>query len=332
VTLEREQKRTAGIVESDNDYLNDAMVDGVVRWSANKQPVEVYIKSGAGVAKYRDALAEMLKQSFKDWEDASDVKIKFAFTDNPNQANISCSWTSSARDGISSAEGGHTMVVPDGNGNILNATMSLITLTVGGNELPDNYARRVFLHEAGHASGILGHSKNPNDIMFASISPGDKPATITQRDKNTVIALYTADPTKYAHKPGEVNNLVEGDPNSPLTKLLLLNNEAKVALDKGNVQLAVQKLEAAHKIDASNPIVNTNLGSAYANLGIMAVQLRDLPRSEAFFKKAIPLLEHGTNRINLAPVLKAYSTVLKMSKRPQEAALIDQKLHSIGGQ
>ncbi|MES2461718.1 MAG: matrixin family metalloprotease, partial [Armatimonadota bacterium] len=41
-------------------------------------------------------------------------------------------------------------------------------------------------HEMGHALGMIGHSSDPNDIMYPTIGPLE----VSQKDINTVATLY----------------------------------------------------------------------------------------------------------------------------------------------
>ena len=114
-------------------------------------PIAVYIKPATGVPGYRPELLDVLKGALSDWENASDGKVTFNYTNNSDLAQITIQFTHSLRDAVTAAEGGHTVVVPDKEGNIQTATVSLLTIPPSGTELGANYARRVDLHELGHA-------------------------------------------------------------------------------------------------------------------------------------------------------------------------------------
>lgn len=124
---------------------------------------------------------------------------------------------------------------------------------------------------------------------------------------------------------------MSGDPSSMINRVLTLNNEAKMLIDKNQFAAGMAKLEQAHNLMPDNEVVSGNLGSMYAKEAFLALQLRQFDQAEMCFKKAIPLLEHGPNRMNLEPTLKNYSLLLKIQKRDREAAAIDAKLSSIGG-
>jgi tetratricopeptide (TPR) repeat protein len=328
-TLESELKRSGGVDDlGKKDYLQEAVYGGLARWTS--PTIKVYIKPGDKVPGFRPEYIDYLKQAFGEWEKNANGKVHFVFVDQQAGAQITCSWTNRTDEGVSTAEGGHTVLAPDGHGGIVNATMTLLTVPLQGQELNTDFARCADLHEVGHALGIMGHSKDPKDIMFTSIAFGSKPV-LTQRDISTVQALYSPEAVKMAGQSIDVSKLVTGDPTTRLNRVISLNNEAKVLLDKGDALGAVQKMEAAHELDPNNALICTNLGSAYGQMASMFMIVRKFDQAEGYYKKAIPLLEHGTNNINLSPVLQNYSKLLRMTNRAPEAAKIDAQVKSLGG-
>ncbi|MBS2000150.1 MAG: tetratricopeptide repeat protein [Cyanobacteria bacterium SZAS LIN-5] len=332
--LENELKRTGGakaVAQNPNDYFEDATQNGIARWPQSRLPITVSIKPDPNVPGFRQEYVDVLKQAFTDWEEASQGAIKFQFTDDPS-AKIVCTWTDDTKQMISSAEGGHAVVVPDSKG-ILKVNIILLSVPpLGTQKLSANYARRIDLHEIGHGLGILGHSKTPGDIMFSTVMPADTVPQLSNRDKATLAKIYSASAEMLSSHPLNMNKMMmSGDPNSNVNQLLRLNAEAADAMKQGKIALSVQKLEAAQKLDPNSEIVNHNLGSAYANSGMMAAAVHNWSSAEAYFLRAIPLLNKDADKTNLVQVLKAYSTVLKLSGRPADAAKIDGKLKSLPG-
>ena len=133
-------------------------------------PLKVCIKSGDIVAGYRSNFVNILKQAFQDWADASNGLVNPIYVDSESNAAIVCTWTNNPKDMMSSAEGGHAMVIPNDEG-ITKGKIILLTVSPSGGVVTDNNARRLDLHEIGHALGIMGHSKNSSDIMFSSLPP-----------------------------------------------------------------------------------------------------------------------------------------------------------------
>ncbi len=332
--LENELKRTAGskpVSVNANDYFDDATQNGIARWPQSRMPITISIKPDPAVPGFRQEYVDVLKQAFSDWEKVSQGVLKFEYT-NDAAAKVSCTWTDDVKQMISSAEGGHAIVVPDSKG-ILKVNIILLSVPpLGTQKLSNNYARRIDLHEIGHALGILGHSKYPNDIMFSTVLPADTPAELSNRDKNTLTKIYTTSAELVNSHPLNMSKMImSGDPNSNVNQLLKLNSEAADAMKAGQVALAIQKLEAAQKLDPTSEIVSQNLGSAYANSGMMAGAVRNWPAAESYFLRAIPLLNKNPDKTNLIAVLKSYSFILKVTGRQTDSQKIETRLKSLTG-
>jgi tetratricopeptide (TPR) repeat protein len=329
-TLENEIKRSGGesVSKSATDYLADATINGVARWPASRLPITVYIKPGTDVPSFREEFVTIVKQAFTDWETASQGRIKFAYVDNPDKAEINTSWTNDPKKMMTSAEGGHALVIPDNQG-ILKVNLILLTVPPTGMwKMSSNYARRIALHEIGHSLGILGHSKDPNDIMFASLPPVDQETKLSAKDKGTLVALYSSEVN--TSKKLDMNKmLMSGDPTSNVMRTVKLNAEAAEAINNKNFPLAIQKLEEARKIDPNNELINQNLGAAYANMATMFCILRNFAMADKYFKMGLPLLEKGPNKANYSAMLKNYAMMLRMTGKSAEASAQEAKANSI---
>jgi tetratricopeptide (TPR) repeat protein len=318
---------------SADNYLADSTENGMARWSLKSIPLKVFIRSGENVPGYRPALESILKESFAEWNQASKHQVDFLFTDNEDEAQIICSWTNNPKEMMSSAEGGHAMVIPDQKGIISKSRIILLTLgPTGSATISDNFAKRVDLHEIGHSLGLLGHSRDPNDIMFGSLPPADIECALSPKDINTLLALYATDEATIASRPLNISNLLtSGDSSSIVVRVVRLNAEASEAMKRNDFSLAVSKLQEAHKLDPTNDFVNGNLGSAYGNCAAAALMLRNFLLAEQYFKQALPLLEKSSNKSNYISILENYSTLLRATKRIPEADKIAQQIRKLQG-
>jgi tetratricopeptide (TPR) repeat protein len=183
------------------DYLAD-MMDDFARWK--KSTLKVYINDGKLVPGHQPVFDEKIKESFAAWSEASQGRLSFQYVSKPDYADILCLWTDDPSMVGSPLKGGATRVEPWGT-EIMKATMHLLTIERGDKtkHIDAESARRLVLHEIGHALGLSGHSLNPKDIMFAF--EGEQ-TQLSDRDKRTLVGLYAMKPPK--PKPGSIPKTV----------------------------------------------------------------------------------------------------------------------------
>jgi len=187
----------AGAASIDNvhgspaDYFIEATPQGIHRWPASTMPIRVYLKPGSGVPFYKEQYNEILKRAFIDWGNLSNGEVQFSFVNDRRQANIECSWIAKPGQLANAAEAGETRLSLSSKG-IVHATITLLTVPlVASLPITDNRLRVTCLHEIGHALGLTGHTRNPDDIMFFSARIPDDWHDLSERDKNTLLRLYS---------------------------------------------------------------------------------------------------------------------------------------------
>ncbi len=320
---------SAAPVRSEPDqYLSS--LSGSLRFPKKRLPIAVYIDETAGDTGYLPQYKELLMSCFMQWQAALKDKVpelSFVFVDasKKDQAAILCTWTKNRQSMTSDKEDGRANLVIDEEG-IKSVTLTLLTLAPPGTkELSPNYLSRVALHEIGHALGLSGHSPDPADIMFGSITVSDRPVALSSRDIATLSLLYSGldkDKAPVVVNPETMAQTAGG-------RALMLSNESNLAMKAGRFDEALKKMEEAYKLDPSNALIARNLGGIYANFASISMMARNPVLSESYFKKAIATLEKDVaNKPVLSQVQRAYGSLLMMTGRASEAEAMLKKSNS----
>jgi hypothetical protein len=148
-------------------------LDQLLYWE--RFPVTVYFERDANYSDYYRTLA---LQGFDQWVEATGSVVRYREISNPDGAQIKVYFKPDTRNGLT------TYRYYPSSGRLVSAK---VEIGVQGNNPID--IRSIAAHEFGHALGIAGHSKDPEDMMFATYAT-NVPLKITQSYLNTVKTAY----------------------------------------------------------------------------------------------------------------------------------------------
>lgn len=174
-----------------SDYWADVTRGGVLRWPVRRMPLHVYIENGDSIPGFRSTFPLILRNAFLEWANASAGLVSCLFVNDPAKADIVCKWSANTSKFKNSAESAEVKLYSDRNG-LAKGEIEILTLAVSSSlPLTDTRLRGTSLHEVGHVLGLAGHTKNPADIMFFSAPIAETWKELSQRDKNTLVRLYS---------------------------------------------------------------------------------------------------------------------------------------------
>lgn len=178
---------------SEANYSSDLASDGFYTWSPNKFPLKVHFAKNVNIPGFKLANVDLLKNCFDEWSRASDGRISWVETQNANDADIDVVWSNRAVEASRGTEAGNTRNYarynPETNwGEIDHSKMRLLT-RLPEREFTSVETKKAYLHEVGHALGIAGHSADPDDIMYFSVS-NHKRINLSFKDIGTLHFLY----------------------------------------------------------------------------------------------------------------------------------------------
>ena len=192
-------KLTEGLT---NNYIdNAAMGNDIVRWDLKSFPLKIYIEPAADIPAYYE---KAINAALDLWTTRTNF-IKFEHVQTPQDANINITFKNIPSDLCS----GNTCMFtiartePDISSDKILKRMNLTFYKT------DPYKKffieqEVFntaLHELGHTLGIMGHSDNPEDVMYAMRDSSDDTSfrvgynSLSDRDLKTLVLLYRIEPT-----------------------------------------------------------------------------------------------------------------------------------------
>ncbi|HEY9687592.1 MAG TPA: tetratricopeptide repeat protein [Coleofasciculaceae cyanobacterium] len=231
------------------DYLNDITENGkIVRWALSKMPLKLYVeKAPHGIRNFQPAFISQIPKALDVWAATLNHQLSYRLVDDPEQADLRLTWTNTIDTRGHDGDGGTSytagLTIPNiHDDQIRYMDIKIATFDIKGKPQNTEIIYAVAIHELGHALGLLGHSSDPGDIMYAQNQHVTAPSN---RDKNTIRKLYT--------EVADINNLPASDRDKNPDR------DAEIAkkLDE-----TIAKMEKQAKADGM-ALTYLNLGVAY---------------------------------------------------------------------
>lgn len=183
------------------NYINKVFsYNKVIRWDKNSFPLKVYFKDdNAGLVP--DYFMNAIKTAFNTWQVLTKKHISFKLIEDIAEADIIIDYNVDESELMQECIAENCILSiattePVFSANILKKMTIIFNAKDFNNDyLSANQVYRAALHEIGHALGLLGHSDNPEDLMYMSdkdIFYGAQ--NVSTRDLNTLKLLYDIAP------------------------------------------------------------------------------------------------------------------------------------------
>ncbi|MBX9685446.1 MAG: tetratricopeptide repeat protein [Candidatus Obscuribacterales bacterium] len=308
------EKAIAASGASNSDYFPYTTASGTIKWPDNKLPLKVFVANGSRVPGFKTEYQGIMNDAFKAWSTASQDKVKFEFVNKAELADIECLWTNDYSKVSSPSEGGEAQVSWSSKGIEHVKVVILTADPTPDSPLTQNQIQAVCLHEIGHSIGLVGHSPNPSDIMFCSMPAADAKIALSQRDLGTIRHLYAPD-VQIAIKP-KSTGVGSSDKNA-------INNEGVALMSTNAYSQAIEKFEAALKLDPNYDLAKENLSKAYNKYALDLAAKGKEQEAESLLQKAMNLQNSIRNATIKWMTMHNYASFLRKSSRDSEAAKIE---------
>jgi hypothetical protein len=158
----------------------------LLRWNERQMPLKIFLPPPPeGLFPDAEAYRSAVREGVLAWSDVAGPGLpRFEFVDAIGDADIPITW---AREPQGDWYIAHTVMNVVPSQRRFDVAQLIVTARwPNGHFASPEDVRRVVLHEMGHALGFAGHSPDPGDIMFATVSAAD----LSDRDRATLSALY----------------------------------------------------------------------------------------------------------------------------------------------
>jgi tetratricopeptide (TPR) repeat protein len=332
--MKTESSRTEGVESSKgkDHYLPEAIAIGASRWDTATMPVLIYVADGKGVKGYREEFGSILNQAFEEWVAASDGKLTIKYTTDPEAAVIDCRWTDTTKDLINPAEGGQALVFPNVKGHIKQVKIKLLTVIPNSPAaLPATTLKHMCLHEIGHSFGLLGHSSQPEDIMFSSVNFEAPHGALSERDKKTLVELYSAPESLLAEKQVNLKKVAFTGDGGPVNESLKLIATGVEQMNAKKYLSAITTFEKARALVPDMDVVLNNLAAAYAAQGNEEATNKDFVHSQQHFQQAADMFKKLHMKSFEKKAYEALASIARIRGNQADVTKFENAAKALGG-
>lgn len=177
-----ELAQTTASMDAPDYYADVLWKKQVFHWNNQNGNIRVYIEQPDNIAGWSPEYISRFKAACKQWQLALGDQVRFSFTEDPTEkADVTIHWNGAYEKLAGLTRCRHY------NGKLATADITLNLKNYDNQLFAPEIVYRLSLHEVGHLLGLMGHSRNPKDIMFPTLSMAKG---ISSRDAATLRKVY----------------------------------------------------------------------------------------------------------------------------------------------